>query len=311
MQKKRRSVHWKLFKAGMDTNRPILANIVVTRRCNLSCGYCYEYDKVSKPVPFEILKQRIDQFKKLKTVFVTLNGGEPLLHPNIIELAEYITDLGMIPMMNSNAHELKKETIHGLNNAGLYGMQISCDSLDDNEVTKKSMKRLKPKLELLKENAEFIVRVNGVLGSGPAQEMLEVGKIVMAYGFDFQCSFLRDSTGATVPLDKESMDIYLEIRKLRGRLPFVLNDNFQIPLAKGENVNWKCRAGARHFEVDENGMLHYCQPKTGYPSKNILDYTIADIQKHFNTKKPCADRCPVAYAHLGSRIDSLRSQKLM
>lgn len=310
MMKKNTKVHWKLIKAGIDTNRPILANIVVTRRCNLSCGYCFEYDKVSKPVPLATLKHRIDQFNRLKTVFVTLNGGEPLLHPNIVELTQYISGLGMIPMMNTNAHALKQEKIIGLNKAGLYGMQISCDSLEDNEVTQKSMKRLRPKLELLKGNANFIVRVNGVLGSGPPQEMLEVANIVLDYGFDFQCSFMRDSSGATIPLNKESMEVYLQIRELRNRLPFALNDNFQIPLAKGENTNWKCRAGARHFEVDENGMVHYCQPKTGFPAKKIDDYTIEDIKKHFNTKKECTAKCPVAYAHLGSRIDALRPQKI-
>ena len=47
----RSRVLWKLAKAALDRDRPVLVQIVVTRRCNLACGYCYEYDKVSKPVP--------------------------------------------------------------------------------------------------------------------------------------------------------------------------------------------------------------------------------------------------------------------
>ena len=31
---------------------PFLAHIVIIRRCNLSCGYCNEYDDKSPPVPF-------------------------------------------------------------------------------------------------------------------------------------------------------------------------------------------------------------------------------------------------------------------
>ena len=30
---------------------PFLAQVIVTRRCNLSCGYCTEYDKTSNPFP--------------------------------------------------------------------------------------------------------------------------------------------------------------------------------------------------------------------------------------------------------------------
>ena len=128
----RSKVLWLLAKAAMDKDRPVLAQIVVTRRCNLSCGYCYEYDKVSKPIPLEILKERIDALKRLKTVFVTLNGGEPLLHPQIADLVRYIAELGMVPMINSNGHVLKLPLIQQLNDAGLFGMQLSCDALEDN-----------------------------------------------------------------------------------------------------------------------------------------------------------------------------------
>ena len=76
-------VAWDVMKASAYPTRPLLAQIVITQRCNLSCGYCFEYDKVSKPVDLDILKGRIDELKRLKVVFITLNGGEPLLHPQI------------------------------------------------------------------------------------------------------------------------------------------------------------------------------------------------------------------------------------
>ena len=148
-----------VVRAAFDPSRPLLAQVVITRRCNLSCGYCFEYDKVSKPVDTAILKKRIDELKRLKVVFVTLNGGEPLLHPDAVELVKYVADSGMIPMMNSNGWLLKKETILELNEAGLFGIQISCDGLEDNDITKKSLTRLEPKLALLKHYAKFKVRI--------------------------------------------------------------------------------------------------------------------------------------------------------
>lgn len=305
----RRRVMWKLAKAALDKDRPVLVQIVVTRRCNLACGYCYEYDKVSKPVPLAELKARVDALRQLKTVFVTLNGGEPLLHPHIAELVRYIAEAGMVPMLNTNGHVLKAPLIQSLNEAGLFGMQLSCDSLEDNEVTEKSMRRLQPKLELLREHAQFVVRVNGVLGSGNPAEMEAVAKIVVGYGYLFQCSLMRDSHGQALPLSEEALQAYLRIRKLKGRLPQLLNDNFQLPLALGKNKRWKCRAGARHFEVDGAGLVHLCQPKTGAPAKPLAEYSVEDIRSQFQCGKSCAARCPIAYAHLGSRLDGFRRQQ--
>ena len=63
-----------------SARRPLLVQLVVTRRCNLTCGYCSEYDDVSSPVAMEILEQRIDHIAGLGTLVLTLTGGEPLLH---------------------------------------------------------------------------------------------------------------------------------------------------------------------------------------------------------------------------------------
>ena len=53
-----------LAAAALSTQRPLMAHMVVTRRCNLSCGYCTEYDKVSPPVPLEELRARIDRLAR-------------------------------------------------------------------------------------------------------------------------------------------------------------------------------------------------------------------------------------------------------
>jgi hypothetical protein len=39
---------------------PFLSQVVVTRRCNLACAYCREFDHVSEPVSAEVLRARID-----------------------------------------------------------------------------------------------------------------------------------------------------------------------------------------------------------------------------------------------------------
>ncbi|HEX9344279.1 MAG TPA: hypothetical protein VF900_00080, partial [Candidatus Acidoferrum sp.] len=46
-----------IAKALVSTKHPVLVHIIPMRRCNLDCGYCNEYDDVSKPVPLEEMKR--------------------------------------------------------------------------------------------------------------------------------------------------------------------------------------------------------------------------------------------------------------
>src|ERR1700747_868928 len=69
-----------LFRLGYS---PFLAQMVVIRRCNLSCGYCSEYDKTSEPVPVELLEARLRKLKELGRFGISLPGGEPTMHPDI------------------------------------------------------------------------------------------------------------------------------------------------------------------------------------------------------------------------------------
>jgi len=293
--------------AAIDTDRPLITHLVITRRCNLSCGYCFEYDKVSQPVPLDVLKQRIDHLAKLRSVFVTLTGGESLLHPDAVEIVRYVREKGMTPFLNTNGYLLTKKIIEGLNDAGLYGMQLSIDNAKPNEVSKKSLKPLMPKLRLLARHARFHVRINTVLGSSPPEEALEVARAVVA--FDSNCSLVRDETGALIKPDPKTRAAYEEIRGLGKRLPSFLDDDYTRKLLDNGTMQWKCRAGARTFLVDEHGNVHLCQPRVGAPGTPLLEYTVEDIRREFNAPKPCAATCPIAYAHHASKLDQWRSQK--
>src|SRR3954464_3616848 len=109
------------LNAGMGVlNRglygPFLAQLVVVRRCNLSCTYCNEFDEESEPVPTEVLKARIDKLKELGTFSLEFTGGEPMLHPEIAELIRYARSKSFHKvMMISNAYLLNEKKVRALN----------------------------------------------------------------------------------------------------------------------------------------------------------------------------------------------------
>src|SRR4029450_3573989 len=56
----RRLREWKMIAKGLlSTRHPVLAHIIPTRRCNLSCTYCNEFDDFSNPVPTDEMLRRI------------------------------------------------------------------------------------------------------------------------------------------------------------------------------------------------------------------------------------------------------------
>jgi MoaA/NifB/PqqE/SkfB family radical SAM enzyme len=65
---------------------PFLVQMVIIRRCNLSCAYCSEFDKVSEPVPMQLLEERLQKLRSLGTFGISLTGGEPTMHPQLISL---------------------------------------------------------------------------------------------------------------------------------------------------------------------------------------------------------------------------------
>lgn len=296
--------------AALDRDRPLITHLIVTRRCNLACGYCFEYDKVSPPVPLEALKQRIDDLARLRSVFVTLTGGESLLHPEIVDVVRHVGARGMTPFLNTNGFLLTRELIEALNAAGLYAMQLSIDNARPNAISKKSLKTLAPRLRLLKEHARFRVRINTVIGSSPPAEALEVARAVTALGFDSNISLVRKEDGAFAPPSPEVRASYEAIRALgASRLPSFMDDRYTEALLDHGEIDWKCRAGARTFLVDEHGMVHLCQPRVGSPGTPLAAYTRDDIRRAFDAPKPCARTCPIAFAHHASKLDGWRAQR--
>jgi MoaA/NifB/PqqE/SkfB family radical SAM enzyme len=163
---------------------PFLAQIVVIRRCNLSCAYCSEFDTVSEPIPFETLSRRFRKLRDLKSWAVCLTGGEPTLHPRLPDLIGELRRLGIRRrLMITNGYKLTRELIEAFNENGLTDLQISIDGVEPTATTVKTLKPLRKKLALLKDHARFKVVVSGVIGSAPPQEALEVIDFVRKNGF--------------------------------------------------------------------------------------------------------------------------------
>jgi MoaA/NifB/PqqE/SkfB family radical SAM enzyme len=297
-----------LGKGLLSTRHTVLAHLIPIRRCNLSCGYCNEYDDHSKPVPVDEMRRRVDCLASFGTSIVTISGGEPLLHPELDEIIRHIRRRGIIAGLITNGYLLTGERIERLNGAGLEYLQISIDNVMPDDVSKKSLKVLDRKLELLAEHADFHVNINSVLGSGVKnpEDALAVAHRAVALGFSSTVGILHDDSGQVKPLGEREQQIFGEIMAL-GKRTFTRINGFQKNIAAGRPHAWRCRAGSRYLYICEDGLVHYCSQQRGYPGVPIEQYTAEQRRREFSTVKGCAPLCTISCVQQVAVMDNWRA----
>lgn len=290
-------------------HHPVLSHVVVTRRCNLACTYCSEFDDFSKPVPREDMFRRIDQLAALGTTVITLTGGEPLLHPDLDEIIRRVRRRGIITVLVTNGYLLNVERIQRLNRAGLDRMQISVDNIQPDEVSKKSLRVLDQKLRWLAEHADFPVNIHTVVGacSEHPEDALKIARQAVALGLISTAGIVHDETGHLRPLNAEQQRVMAEIENLSKPLfSFARHNPWRRNLARGLPNDWHCGAGGRHLYICEDGLVHYCMAQRGYPAIPLSQYTREDMAREGRRPKSCAPYCTIFCIQRVALLDRLR-----
>ena len=290
-------------------DRPVVAHLIPTRRCNLACGYCNEFDDHSAPVPTADLLRRIDRLAALGTGIITLSGGEPLLHPDLDAIVSRIRERRAIATLITNGYLLSRTRIRRLNRAGLDHLQISIDNVVPDDVSKKSLKVLDQKLRWLAEFAEFDVTVNSVVGGGirSPRDAVTIAKRAHDLGFSTTAGIIHDGHGGLRAMDEMQRSILDELVALGGStFDFANYNRFQKNLAEGRPNDWHCGAGCRYLYVCEDGLVHWCSQQRGYPGIPLEQYTMEDFDREYKTEKWCAPTCTLQCVHQVGILDNWR-----
>lgn len=121
---------------GRDIN---YMRISLTENCNLRCIYClpenFSPKSVNKKeiVSKEDILKTAEAGKELGITKIRLTGGEPLLRDDITEIIEGIKNIGINEIYLTTNGILLAEKIGSLKKAGLRGINISLDTLDEKQ----------------------------------------------------------------------------------------------------------------------------------------------------------------------------------
>jgi MoaA/NifB/PqqE/SkfB family radical SAM enzyme len=291
-----------------SSKHPILAHIIPIRRCNLSCTYCNEYDAVSAPVPASEMMDRIDRLAALGTAIITLSGGEPLLHPDVIEIVRHIRRRGSIAELITNGYLLTPERIKDLNDAGLDHLQISIDNVNPDDVSKKSLKVLDKKLQWLAGYAEFDVNINSVITDSTPEDAAAIARRATGLGLTSTVGIIHDHKGQLQPLGDEARALYSQLIETSRKkfFSFERYNVFQSNLIQGLPNDWHCRAGSRYLYICEDGLVHWCSQQRGYPGIPLREYTQEHLDREYTSQKSCAPYCTISCVHRVSVLDQFR-----
>jgi MoaA/NifB/PqqE/SkfB family radical SAM enzyme len=213
----------------------------------------------------------------------------------------------MIAGLITNGFYLNRERIERLNEAGLEHLQISIDNVVPDEVSKKSLKTLDGRLEMLAQYAVFQVNINSVLGSGvkDPEDALKIAHRAVKLGFTSTVGIIHDNNGQLKPLGPREQEIFEEIMTL-GKRSFSRFNEFQHNVARGREHNWRCRSGSRYLYICEDGLVHWCSQQRGYPGIALADYTPEMRHREYFTEKFCAARCTVSCVQQVGILDNWR-----
>ncbi len=117
-----------LYRFPWSMNDNPIAWLEITDICNIHCEGCYRQYMIGHK-PLEQVKEEIVFFKRWRNPDnVSIAGGEPLIHPQIVDIVAFIAQNGIKPIILTNAMALKPDLLRELKEAGLAGFTIHIDS---------------------------------------------------------------------------------------------------------------------------------------------------------------------------------------
>jgi hypothetical protein len=118
-----------LYRFPWSKNDNPIGWLEVTDVCNIHCKGCYRQN-LEGHYPLERLKDEVLMMKEYRNIDnVSIAGGEPLCHPQIDELVEFIAQQGIKPYLLTNGKAVTEERMRTLKKLGMAGIAFHIDMM--------------------------------------------------------------------------------------------------------------------------------------------------------------------------------------
>ena len=259
---------------------PETIHFSVTGRCDQACAGCFYSARPGSDVeaadaPFSLFEKVVAEAGRVGVFQMALGGGEPLLHPRIVEMVRLARQHGIVPNLTTNGNRLTRDVAAALKEAGLGQVQISLNGAteDTNRQTRPNFQATMAAIEACRQadlpwGPNFLVTRSNLAELEP---VIELGRRLGAASVNI----LRPKPPTTESdwLERESpvagdyRTMAGVLRRLGGKagdtritvdasLTFLLTDRSPEQLYRAGA--WGCSAARRFVTITQDGAVLPC-----------------------------------------------------
>lgn len=120
--------HRSLYRLPWNLADNPIAWLEPTQQCNLACDGCYRKNVKTHKSLAEV-EADLEVFARLRNFDgVSIAGGDPLMHPQILDIVRRVTSMGRKAILNTNGLAMTRVLLRDLKEAGLVGLTFHVDS---------------------------------------------------------------------------------------------------------------------------------------------------------------------------------------
>ncbi|GEN84423.1 radical SAM protein [Sporosarcina luteola] len=217
-----------------DYNKyPFIVIWEVTRACALRCLHCRaeaQYNPDPSQLSFEEGKKLIDEIALMDNPLFVFTGGDPLMRPDLFQLAKYAIEEKNLPvsMTPSATPKVTREAIRKAKDVGLsrwaFSLDGSCAEIHDHfRGTRGSFDRTMKGIEYLKE-LNIPIQVNTTISNYNLHDLEKIADKVKEMGAVLWSTFFLVPTGRGLEKDMVSPEEHEKVMKwlyqIQQKMPY-------------------------------------------------------------------------------------------
>ncbi|TVP63786.1 MAG: nif11-class peptide radical SAM maturase 3 [Nodularia sp. (in: Bacteria)] len=276
----------------------------ITLKCNLACQHCGSragQTRVNELTTAEALDM-VKQMADVGITEVTIIGGEAFLRPDWLEIAQAITQAGMLCGMTTGGYGITLDTAHRMKAAGIGVVSVSVDGL---EATHDRIRGKQGAWQWAFKTMSHLKQAGIPFGCNTQINRLSAPEFPSIYEHLRDAGIFAWQIQLTVPMGNaadnneillqpyELLDVYPMIARVAKRakeegvrLQAGNNIGYYGPyerLLRGDGDAWTfwqgCSAGLSALGIEADGAIKGCPslPTSAYTGGNIRDRSLRSI----------------------------------